>query len=40
MISYAYHSKIWEKREHKRLSKVFTDYTQAQILEKAKTFVK
>ena len=40
MVSYAYHSKIWEKREYKRLSKVFTDYTQDQIFAKAKTFVK
>lgn len=40
MVSYAYHSKIWEKREYKRLAKVFTDYTQEQIIEKAKSFVK
>ena len=40
MVSYAYHSKIWEKREYKRLAKVFTDFTQEQIIEKAKSFVK
>ena len=35
IASYIFHSKEWEKREHKRLAQVFEKYTQDQIFAKA-----